>query len=191
MPCNLLLTGRPGSGKTTVIQRTLALLHTVRCSGFTTAEIRGRHGRLGFYATTLDGRRIVLAHIGRPGPPRVGAYGVDVAAFEREIVPALDVRRREVELFVVDEIGKMECFSAAFCAAVERLLEDGRPLLGTIALRGPGLIERVRRRPDVELIEVTTTNRATLPAELAKRLRGLIARPERPAIPARPQEEAP
>lgn len=180
MPHNLLLTGRPGIGKTTVIRRTLALLADLRGSGFTTAEIRSRHGRLGFHATTLDGRQIVLAHIERPGPPRVGAYGVDVAAFEQDIVPALDARQADVAFFVVDEIGKMECFSAAFCAAVERLLEDPRPLLGTIAWRGPGLIERVRRRPDVELIEVTLANRAALPMELAERLRGLVGLPGRP-----------
>ena len=170
MPHNLLLTGRPGIGKTTVIRRLLALLPPLQASGFTTAEVRAAHGRLGFLAATLAGHEILLAHVQRRSPYRVGAYGVDVAAFEREIVPALSAERGEVELFVVDEIGKMECFSPAFRAAVERLLEDPRPLLGTIALRGTPFIEQVRARPDVQLIEVTAANRDSLPQQLARRV---------------------
>jgi nucleoside-triphosphatase len=166
MPNNLLLTGRPGVGKTTVIQRTLAWMPSLRSSGFTTAEIRGDRGRLGFRATTLDGREIVLAHVDIRSRHRVSRYGVDVPGFEREIVAGLDPRR-QADVFVVDEIGKMECFSEAFCAAIERLLDDPRPLLGTIALRGPAFIQQVRRRTDVELIEVTRANRQALPETIA------------------------
>jgi nucleoside-triphosphatase len=99
--------------------------------------------------------------VGRRSPCRVGTYGVDVAAFEREVVPLLDVRRGDVDLFVADEVGKMECFSAASCAAVERLLDDPRPIWGTIALGGP----------DVELPEVTPANREGLAGEIVARLR--------------------
>jgi nucleoside-triphosphatase len=162
VPHNLLLTGPPGIGKTTVIGRALAQLPPLPRSGFTTAEIRGARGRLGFLATTLDGREIVLAHVDTPGRPRVARYGVDVDAFEREIVPALDPRL-QVDLFIVDEIGKMECFSGAFCATIERLLQDPRPLLGTIALRGPAFIQRIHRRDDVQIVQVTRANRETLP----------------------------
>lgn len=146
MPHNLFLTGRPGVGKTTLIQRVLEQLAEFRLAGFTTAEIRGPRGRLGFRATELGGPEIVLAHVERRSPYRVGAYGVDVAAFEHLVVPVLDTRRTDVDLYVVDEVGKMECFSAAFRAAVERLLDDTRPLLGTIALQGPPFIGQVRGR---------------------------------------------
>ncbi|MGB9723369.1 MAG: nucleoside-triphosphatase [Chloroflexia bacterium] len=171
MPHNLLLTGRPGIGKTTVIRRVLEGLPPLRLGGFTTAEIRGPRGRLGFRAAALGGPEIVLAHVDFPGPYRVSAYGVDVAAFERAILPLLDPRREEVELFIVDEIGKMECFSTLFQRLVRQLLDDPRPLLGSIALRGPALIEEVRRRPDVELVEVTPANRSGLPEEILRRLR--------------------
>jgi len=167
---NLLLTGRPGIGKTTVIRRTLDLLPPLEWSGFTTDEIRGPHGRLGFQARRLDGRAIVFAHVSFPGPHRVGRYGVDVATFEQEILPALDPQRRDVALFVVDEIGRMECLSAAFRSRVWALLDDERPVLGTVALRGLELAERVRRRTDVEIVEVTMANRGPLPERLAERL---------------------
>jgi|YNPNPStandDraft_1061719.scaffolds.fasta_scaffold01750_4 nucleoside-triphosphatase len=174
MPHNLLLTGRPGVGKTTVIRRVLEELPPLRLAGFTTAEIRGPQGRLGFRAAVLGGPEIVLAHVDQAGPWRVGAYGVDVAAFERVILPSLDPRREDVELFIVDEIGKMECFSALFQRLVRQLLEDPRPLLGSIALRGPALVEEVRRRPDVELVEVTWGNRSLLPQQIVARIRSWL-----------------
>jgi len=65
----------------------------------------------------------------------------------------------------------MECYSATFRAAVERLLDDRRPLLGTVALRGPAFVEAVRGRPDVELMEVTLANREKLVGGLSARLR--------------------
>jgi nucleoside-triphosphatase len=81
VPHNLFLTGRPRGGKTTLICRVLEQLRSLRPAGFTTAEIRGRRGRVGFRAAALGGPAIVLAHVYRPGPHRVGAYGVDVDAF--------------------------------------------------------------------------------------------------------------
>ncbi len=175
MPHNLLLTGRPGIGKTTCVHRALALLPTRSATGFTTAEMRGPRGRVGFQATSLAGRTIVLAHREQRSPHRVGAYGVDVEAFERDIVPELDAGDPAARLFVVDEIGKMECFSAAFRAAVLRLLADERPLLGTVALHGPAFVQEVRGRPDVEVIELTLSNREALPAQIAARLRAWLA----------------
>ncbi|MBN1954314.1 MAG: nucleoside triphosphatase [Anaerolineae bacterium] len=174
MPHSLLLTGRPGVGKTTLIQRVLAGLPGLRLAGFATAEIRDERGRLGFRAAALDGPEIVLAHVEKRSPYRVGKYGVDVAAFERAIVPLLDVRRRDVDLFVVDEIGKMECFAATFVAAVEQLLADPRPFLGTIALRGPAVIATVRGRPDVVLREVTRDNRDALVDEIVAQVRAWL-----------------
>lgn len=166
----ILLTGRPGVGKTTVIKRTLALLDRPRASGFYTGELRGPRGRLGFEAVTLDGRKQVLAHVDFPGRQRVSKYGVDVAGFEREIVPSIDpAAQLDADLIVVDEIGKMECFSPCFREAVRRALDSPLPLLGTIGKAG-GFIAEIRARPYVELIEVRPANRERLPALLAERL---------------------
>ncbi len=162
-----LLTGRPGVGKTTCLRRTLELAH-VRAGGFFTAEVRTRGTRVGFALETLDGQRTVLAHVTRAGPPRVGKYGVDVAALDRVGVPAIRAAVREGRLVVIDEIGKMEAASAAFRAAVEEALASPAVVLGTI-LAGPHpWADTIKRRPGVTLVEVTAANRETLPAELAR-----------------------
>ena len=87
----LLLEGRPGIGKTTVARRLLTLLQEagLPVGGFTTAELRTSGRREGFLVEAASGTQARLAHVGLPGPPRVGRYGVDLAAFERVALPAL------------------------------------------------------------------------------------------------------
>ncbi|RLC83158.1 MAG: AAA family ATPase [Chloroflexi bacterium] len=173
MAKNLLLTGRPGIGKTTVIMRVLEALD-IEATGFYTREMRGPRGRLGFEAVTLDGRRCTLAHVNFRSPHRVGKYGVDVKTFEETIVPSIDpALHPEAGLIVIDEIGKMECFSPRFREAVLKALDSNKPVLGTIAIRGNPFIEGLKGRPDVEIVKVTYANRDGLPAEI----RGLLFSP--------------
>ena len=176
MTAKWLLTGVPGVGKTTLVQRVLDKLDGVHVSGFTSAELRGAHGRTGFKVVTLAGREGQLATT-RPstGGPRVGRYSVDLPAFERVALPTLALRPG-VELYVIDEIGKMESFSAPFVQAVRTLLSSDVPVLATVALRGGGIIAEVKSTPGSELIEVTRENRDELVGELATRIRIALTR---------------
>ena len=103
-----------------------------------------------------------MAHIGIRGPARVGKYGVDLAIVDELAATALAPSPRTL-VYLVDEIGKMECLSASFVAAMRRLLAGPTPLIATVAQRGEGLIGEVKARPDVELIQVTRANRDDLP----------------------------
>jgi nucleoside-triphosphatase len=95
----------------------------------------------------------------------VSRYGVDVAALDEIVDGALAVSP-EADVYLIDEIGKMECFSARFVAATRRLLDGGRLVVATVALRGGGFIEEVKRRPDVELRNITRSNRDGMPAQI-------------------------
>jgi nucleoside-triphosphatase len=158
----LLLTGSPGVGKTTVIRAVADGLAGRRIGGFLTQEIRATRERRGFELVTFDGQRSVIAHVERRGAPRVGKYGVDVACIDAMSTAALRPRR-DVDVYLVDEIGKMECLSRAFVAGVRALLDAGAPLVATIARRGGGFIADVKARGDVSLWEVTRADRETLP----------------------------
>lgn len=153
-----LITGKPGVGKTTLIQTVVARMPAVAMAGFTTSEIRSAGYRSGFELKGLDGSRRVLAHVDIDSRDRVGKYGVDTAGFDA-FLDGLDLLNPRAALIVIDEIGNMELCSHRFRKLVRSVLDGDRRLLATIALRGKGLIQAVRQRPDVHLIEVTRDNR--------------------------------
>jgi nucleoside-triphosphatase len=155
---NILITGRPGCGKTTLIGKIAARLGE-RAGGFITREIREGGIRQGFELITLDGHRATLARVGLPSHVRVGRYGVDVEALERV---GLEAVRRALEagrVVVIDEIGKMEMASPAFCELVVRALDSPSPVLATIHAHPHPFTDAIKRRPDIRLFELTPANR--------------------------------
>lgn len=170
----LLLTGRPGAGKTTVIRTVARRLADRRWAGFYTEEIRAGGRRLGFRAVPFAGAPRDLARVDFPGPPRVSRYGVDVAVIEALVREALDLSR-PADACLIDEIGKMECLAPGFVTAVRAWLGAGRPVIATVAARGGGLIAEVKAHPGATLLEVTRANRDTLPDRVADWLRAATA----------------
>ena len=164
----ILLTGLPGCGKTTAIMKILDALNCRKAVGFYTEEIREGDVRKGFRWTTLDGNTGVLAHVSIKGSHKVGKYGVDVAAFEGSVVPLLDIERGDAELFVIDEIGKMECFSEKFVTAIRRLFASDKSVLASVAKKGRGLISEVRNYPGTKLFNLTAQSRDRIIAEISQ-----------------------
>jgi nucleoside-triphosphatase len=175
----ILVTGSPGVGKTTLIRELAKRLANYHPAGFYTEEIRDAQGRReGFQLVTLDGRRQVLAHVDFPGPFRVSRYAVDVDGFER-LLQELDLRHERSSLIVIDEIGKMECFSRRFIDEMAMLMSQPKTLIATIALKGEGFIQQVKSRPDCRLVTVTRENRDELVEELASELRRRLGERDR------------
>jgi nucleoside-triphosphatase len=164
----ILLTGLPGCGKTTAIMKIINNLRSDKVAGFYTQEIRQNNVRKGFSWKRLDGVDGILAHIKIKGHWRVGKYGVDVEGFEKSVVPIMDAERTDVELFVIDEIGKMECFSEKFVAAVRRLFASEKPVLATVAMKGAGFISEVKKYSNIKLFNLIRSDRDKTVAEISK-----------------------
>ena len=103
----------------------------------------------------------------RRGPPRVGRYGVALGDFERLTLPAL---RLPADAVLIDELGKMELASPAFTDAVASLLDGDAPVIATVHVFRHPFTDRLKRRPDAELVRLTRENRDELPRLLAQKL---------------------
>ncbi|XP_048128613.1 cancer-related nucleoside-triphosphatase homolog isoform X2 [Rhodamnia argentea] len=138
----LLVTGPPGVGKTTLVRRVFESLKAsnphLKIQGFYTREIREGADRVGFEVVTLDGRTGPLAFstISTSDSlrwPTVGRYKVDIASFESLALPVLQVKE-DTNLFIIDEVGKMELYSSSFFPAVLKVLQSNVPLLASIPI---------------------------------------------------------
>lgn len=165
-PIRILLTGAPGCGKTTVVVNLAQRLGDRRMAGFVTEEILEDGKRTGFEARTLRGDRALLASLHHNSWVSVGRYGVDVESFQSLVLPELTRDPRKVDLFLLDEIGKMECFCPEFVKAVKQLLLSEASFIATVSLHGKGFINEIKERDDVQRITVTPQNRDDLPEKI-------------------------
>jgi len=130
-------------------------------TGFFTREIKGKGRRVGFSINTLDGREGILAHENIKSQLRVGKYGVNLKDIEAIAVPSM-IPARRVQIVVIDEIGKMECFSRLFKETLIRILGSSNRMIGSISEKGDHFIQRIKERDDVMVIMITTQNRDIL-----------------------------
>jgi nucleoside-triphosphatase len=161
-----LLTGSPGSGKTTIIKKALARTRS-EAAGFYTEELRTGGIRQGFSLTTLDGTTTTLAHRTISSPHRVGKYGVDITNLDTVGVTALLEAIDRSDIIVIDEIGKMELFSPHFREAVLKAIDSGKRVLGTIMLNRHPFADRVKEHPDVIIRHISRENREQVLDEIS------------------------
>jgi nucleoside-triphosphatase len=170
---NILVTGLPGVGKTTLIKDLSVNLKRYRPCGFYTEELRKGGVRRGFELISLDGARMTLAHQNIETAYRVGKYKVDVAGFEI-FLTTVNFLEPEGGLIIIDEIGKMECLSDKFREIIKKILDSEKIVLATIAFKGGGFIGDLKKRRDVKLFEMTKVNRDSLLPEILDEVEKLL-----------------
>ncbi len=157
-------------GKTTVIRAVVGLLGD-RAGGFYTEEMRAEGRRTGFRLVAFGAgqeRRGTLASVNTASRYRVGRYGVHIRDLECVGVAALQnaVREPDIEVVVVDEIGKMELFSTAFRDAVESALASPKRVVASAMTGSHPWVDAIKARGGVTQLEVTKSNRDAMMARV-------------------------
>ena len=154
---NILVTGPPRSGKSTLIEKVVQRISRP-ATGFFTQELREKGRRVGFSITTIEGKTGVLAHQSIRSTFKVGKYGVNLEDLDQIAVPSM-LPSTPDQIVVVDEIGKMECFSGLFKATLLKALSSDNLVIGSVAIKGDRFIQSIKQRDDVSLVSITEKTR--------------------------------
>ncbi len=182
---NILVRGKPGSGKTTLIIKIVGSLKNKSAGGFYTQEIRENRNRVGFAVKTLNGKEGILSHVypvRKPRRtfistgamfkqgPRVGKYRVDINVIDELIVNSIEEAIRHKDIVVIDEVGKMEMFSRNFKSAVKKALDSQKRVLATIPVYSNAFLDSLKARNDIEIFNLDVDNRDRLIEEILNKL---------------------
>jgi len=175
-PVKIGITGLPGSGKTQTLLRIIQLLEAegVKVGGMVTEPIVEKQRRSGFQITNwLTKEKTVFAHEGLKSRVRSGRFGVNLAALEGVGTQALADARASADVIVIDEVGKMEVESEAFTKSVIETLDANKSIVMTLhkKSRNP-LLQDIRRRDELRLLEVTPVNKNLLAVKIVRLLTG-------------------
>jgi len=167
---NILICGRPGVGKTTLIKKVVKNLGK-KAAGFYTEEIRKERKRVGFKIKNLEEEERTLAHINCKSPYRVGKYKVNLREFEEIAIPSIKKGIKEGKIIIIDEIGKMELYSNEFRRMVIQALDSPNIVIATIPTYKNEFLEKIRQREDIEIHEITREDREKLWHYLIKKIK--------------------
>jgi nucleoside-triphosphatase len=167
MTARIAVTGSPGVGKSTLVERTLKR-YGGTAGGVLAREVRAAGRRVGFELLDVSsGERGILARETGEGP-RLGRYRVNLEDLEEIGARAVE-NAVGCDLIVVDEVGPMELLSEKFVDAVRKAICSNKPMLVVLkeGSRHPlaGEIMKTFR-----VITVTRANRDALPEEIAREL---------------------
>ncbi|HOM27415.1 MAG TPA: NTPase [bacterium] len=168
---NILITGIPGCGKTTLIKEILNCVN-VKKFGFYTEEIKEKGRRIGFKIFTLSGKEGILAHISFNTPYKVSKYYVSVENLEN--IAVCEIERGLLErncLIVIDEIGKMELFSEKFKKVILSAFESQNKILATIMLKPHPFCDIIKMRKDTKVYILDKINLNKIKEEILSNLR--------------------
>ena len=168
------ITGMPSVGKTYTLIKIIEKIEKsgYKIEGMTTDPIIENKKRVGFYVGDWQSKhKEVFAHIDFDHKDKVGKYGVDINVLENVGVPAIEkaINDETVDVIIIDEIGKMEMLSEKFCEVVIDALDSDKPIMVTLHKKSrTPLLQDIRRRDDIRILEVTAVNRNLLPYKIEK-----------------------
>jgi nucleoside-triphosphatase THEP1 len=188
---NILLVGAAGSGKTSVLQRTISLLPKVRFGGFFVRALQGGPQPPTRAATAPGQREPAARHLvlvrgrqrelaDRPVARHLEGTRVtvvDPTSLSEDGLPCLEEAMRDSDVVVLDELDRLAAASAELEGPVRAAFECSRPVLASARVADEPWLEELAERADTLVIEVLRANRTGLEQELADRLMAALEAP--------------
>ena len=172
------ITGAPSAGKTYALNRVLDELRKfddeLKIGGMINEPIMVENRKVGFTVENiLTGEKECFAHKELESNKIIDSMPVDFDVLERVGVEAIKTAWDDCDIIVIDEVGKIEVECPAFVNIVKDVIESEKPLLVTLhkKSRNP-LLQDIRRKDDIRILEVTKTNRNLLPFKIVRLLNG-------------------
>jgi nucleoside-triphosphatase len=161
MPQNVLIAGAPGIGKTKLINHLYRDLNSLLIHGFHKEAIKENEVLKGYRIITFNYQELILAHVHIEGPDRYQDFGLNLDGFEK-IVESEFVVSDPVELFMLDEVGPMECISKTFRHKFIEILDSEIPVIATLASIDLLGVLDLKKRKDISLLTMNHNNRDSM-----------------------------
>lgn len=170
------ITGLPGAGKTITLLRVIDMLKTndITIGGMINEPVFEGKYRTGFSTRNLiTGEKEIFARTNHESKIMVEKLGVDIDILEKTGVNAIKYARENCDVVIIDEVGRLEMESELFVQTVKDTLDASKPMIITLhkKSRNP-LLQDIRRRDDIRILEVTPTNRSLLPYKIVRLMNG-------------------
>ncbi|MEO0076539.1 MAG: nucleoside-triphosphatase [candidate division WOR-3 bacterium] len=165
----ILITGKPRSGKTTLVKNIIRQLPHQSYGGFYTEEVRNSdNNRTGFKLKTTDGKETVLADINLKSQYQIGKYKVNITGIETIGIETINQALNEKAIIIIDEIGKMELCSEKFQNAIQLLLANlgQKILIATVPISNLPIVAQLKQRTDAIIFDTSKNKNAVILNEI-------------------------
>jgi len=153
---NILITGMPRSGKSTLLKKVIQNYDNK--VGFVTNEVCENKKRVGFEIETQTGQKAVLSNVNFKTNFKVSRYFVNIANLDK-IIPKVSEFHNN-DLLFLDEIGQMELFSEKFKQLVLKYLDSLNICIVTLSkVYNDPFTEQLKNRGDIILLEIDEETR--------------------------------
>ena len=90
----------------------------------------------------------------------LGSYGIDINILNDVGVKSMfeALNSKDKKLIIIDEIGKMECFSDMFKKVLIQCLESQKQILATIRFNPDTFIDKIKNYKDSKLMVLNRNN---------------------------------
>jgi nucleoside-triphosphatase len=168
---NVVITGKPGCGKTSLI-REVCRRFPDKIGGFFTDEVHIGAKRDSFVLKSFDGQQGVFAKKGMESPVKLNKYGIDLGVLEAIGIGALRRAMADEKVIVIDEIGSMEMFSKTFRTAVAECLNSPCKVFASIRYNAQPFTNEIKAMPDTTLVCLSRNNAAEVQKRIEEWING-------------------